>query len=131
LLVIVAAEEAVIVVLSNRIAKFRKTKGDKMDFKVGDWVRWSGFGLEECFQVHAIDEDSQVLQNSDGLVYHVTQCEPWKPKEGEYCWFWNDNQLLNNGSPHFGQYGVLSYTEEFYEHCEPFVGNMPTFAKNT
>ena len=52
--------------------------------------------------------------------------EHWKPKQGEYCWFWNHRQLDNCGSPEFGKYGVYSYTEQFYDFIEPFFGNIPT-----
>lgn len=55
--------------------------------------------------------------------------ENWSPKDGELCWFWSEGQLEHDGSPHFGKYGVSSYTEEFYDFMEPFVGKTPEFTK--
>lgn len=51
--------------------------------------------------------------------------EVWEPKEGELCFFWDDEQLLNHGSPHFGRYGTHSYSYEYYQHCAPFKGELP------
>jgi len=56
--------------------------------------------------------------------------EHWKPLFGEYCWFWNIGQLDYEGSPHFGKYGMYSYTEEYYDFLEPFFGNIPTMKKS-
>lgn len=55
--------------------------------------------------------------------------ENWRPKDGELCWFWSNGQLEHDGSPHFGRYGVSSYTEEFYDFIEPFTGKIPEFMK--
>jgi len=55
--------------------------------------------------------------------------ENWSPKNGELCWFWSKGQLDNDGSAHFGKYGISSYTEEFYDFIEPFTCKIPEFMK--
>lgn len=97
--------------------------------EIGVWVRYfgtitkidrrlnNGYVTLECHNemqpVHILESDLEI----------------WKPQYGEFCWFWDDGQLDNDGTPHFGRYGVLSYTLEFYDHCEPFIGETPTFYK--
>lgn len=91
-----------------------------IDYKEGDWVvdfnrKYPPFQL--------IGEEIEVCSYID------MDCELWKPRYKDYCWFWNNDQLLYNGTPHFGQYGIGCYTEEFYENIEPFIKDIPSYYK--
>ena len=95
-------------------------------FKVGDWVHIPNeFGDLETYKLRY--EDFHGISRKNSQWFSILQ--HWKPKKDEWCWFWNKDQLKYNGSPEFGKYGVLSYTEEFYEHIEPFIGQLPSFCK--
>jgi len=58
-------------------------KGKIMEFKVGDWI---------------IDQYDKHLQLNNSHFYGVSSrtpnwfdnLKPWQPKEGEWCWFWNE-----------------------------------------
>lgn len=98
-----------------------------IDYKEGDWVidknrRWPPFQLIQADHL----KGEQLVETGS---YIDVDCELWKPKYKDYCWFWNDDQLLYNGTPHFGRYGIGSYTEDFYEHIEPFVNDIPSYCK--
>ena len=72
--------------------------------------------------------------NTEPVQYRSDLChlglELWHPKVGEWCWFWNQSDINLSISPHIGQYGNLSYSLEFYDNCEPFIGQLPTFIKD-
>lgn len=84
-------------------------------FKLGDWVEIPSLSTKP------------VQYRSD--LCHLG-LELWQPKVGEWCWFWNSADIELSISPHLGQYGNLSYSLEFYENCEPFIGQLPTFIKD-
>lgn len=51
--------------------------------------------------------------------------ELWVPNEGEWCWFCNNGDVENGISPRIGKYGLMSYTLEYYDLCEPWNKNLP------
>lgn len=60
----------------------------------------------------------------------VSNLRHWKPKIGEYCWFWDVDdtipQLLQ-----FSYYkpdNAYPYRSEFsyFMYCEPFIGQLPS-----
>lgn len=64
---------------------------------------------------------------------------PWHPQEGEYCWFIFD--LSKELKYELGQFDLINYDEcipyygskqhnKFFEYCEPFIGELPTFLKD-
>lgn len=65
--------------------------------------------------------------------------EVWKPKEGEYCWFYNSKTEYHFGKLQSANIGIdgLSTTEYYpqevykrFDFCEPFTGEIPTFLKS-
>ena len=91
--------------------------------------------------------------NTEPVQYRSDLChlglELWKPKPGEWCWFWNDNNYL----PNIRQFSTCLKTIdgtiihlikqdksagilmshcgiEGYTHCEPFIGQLPTTIKD-
>lgn len=65
----------------------------------------------------------QLKQDTNKLDLNIW--EIWAPRDGEYCWFTNTGDLELNISPHLGNYGVLSYTLDYYDLCEPWTKNLP------
>lgn len=65
----------------------------------------------------------QLRQDTNKLDLNIW--EIWTPRDGEYCWFANTCDLDLNISPHLGKYGVLSYTLDYYDLCEPWTKNLP------
>ena len=64
--------------------------------------------------------------------------EHWHPKPGEYCWFLTCNcgyelgqfvETLSNGNFRYR----LNRTNSLFNcsHCEPYIGNLPSFIKDT
>jgi hypothetical protein len=111
-------------------------KGKIMKFKVGDWVMVIQNSAPILYQgyyeiPHRITEISNCIIVDDDTPLGFSECnlKLWQPKVGELCWFWDDNQLLHNGTPHFGRYGVGSYTLSYYDNCEPFFGSIPSFSR--
>lgn len=101
-------------------------------YKKGKFIRDKGTNNKFEKIVDIVDDESE-----DGMFLVVNkmkeenfgcyekEAELWIPQKGEYCWFWNGNQLDYDGRPEFGRYGTLSYTEEFYENIEPYIGEFP------
>ena len=66
--------------------------------------------------------------------HQIEIIEPkWKPKEGEWCWFWEtyskDAALLAR----FERMIECKYSAKnisSYENCAPFVGELPEYLKN-
>ena len=69
--------------------------------------------------------------------YKLSDVELWQPKEGEWCWFYDDTE----GTPIFGRFykqdkdfGNCCYPQHQinspYSYCEPFIGELPTFLQH-
>ena len=87
--------------------------------KVGDWVT-----------------------NTEGFLFRVTENNMhasddftlWMPKEGEWCWMWNDGF----DKPYLEKLMKIDKNGKFYaksvgdrfKHCEPFIGELPSFIKD-
>ena len=55
-----------------------------------------------------------------------SQPEPWKPKKGELCWFWNYGQDKTARLGRFDQMKVTEYVclgFNGFEYCAPFTGS--------
>ncbi len=104
----------------------------KEAFKEGDWVINPFFKGDETpfrFEEHQRD-------NSRTWMKYTSK---WKPKSGEWCWFWNQERV-----PILGRfstvssfrsdlpdetYGIYESVVCRYRHIEPFIGNLPTHLK--
>ena len=74
----------------------------------------------------------KIVDNFDLEYCKQHNCELWDPKQGEWCWFWDDNYTY----PVLRQYeGLDSDTGKsmyrsnlgyYYDYCEPFIGTLPT-----
>ena len=95
------------------------------EFILGDWwIPWTNAKPEK------LTLENIMYYNGTKPYAQNTEVELWHPKVGEWCWFWNQSDINLSISPHIGQYGNLSYSLEFYDNCEPFIGQLPTFIKD-
>ena len=104
-------------------------------FKVGDLITISGGkpwkATEDEVRIYRGKEDEDI--------------KLWRPKEGEWCWFWNNSKDLTlqkfwkieqeyfisffcdkNKSDGLVFYNV---TEKNFKYCEPFVGELPSLLR--
>jgi len=107
-----------------------------MKFKIGDWVTTSS---GETKQITGFSgEQGSTIIHSDGFMCYASDCELWQPKEGEYCWFWNNNEEETAVVSKFiemdatGSYKssiVFAHCYISFDFCEPFIGELPSFLK--
>lgn len=66
---------------------------------------------------------------------YSNECELWKPKEHEWCWFW-DEGMKPVLSKYVRYLKVLGYVSEGawyqkektgWQYCEPFIGELPSY----
>ena len=118
-----------------------------MSFKVGDWVQHKY--LNTIFQVKDIFKDGYLdcitslkleprIKWDSCLFqgkYNSDDCVLWQPKEGEWCWFWNKDSEMPPVLRRFKQTqkdGAHITKDDcyFYDYCEPFIGELPSFLKD-
>ena len=76
------------------------------------------------------NEISTVESNTNMISEHVW--EIWSPKQGEWCWFYDDelNFPLDfvldkfDRMNRFNQY-VTHHGDEWFDYCKPFIGELP------
>lgn len=108
----------------NKAIELYRIKPEEPKFKVGDWVRDLISG-----KIHRVN-------NEDTVNSKFSQVIKWQPKEGEWCWFWNFNEMptleqfskYHNLDDHLGNYETLAV--KLYQHCEPFIGELPSFLQH-
>ena len=80
--------------------------------------------------------------NTEPVQYRSDLChlglELWQPKPKEWCWFWNRDkpnkpklkQLYSINYEHDVHWTYKTIDCKTYQHCEPFIGQLPTFIKD-
>lgn len=86
-------------------------------FKVGDW----------CLDTR--DNNIKQVLNPESPVV-CAYYELWKPKQGEWCWFFYEEDTHGV----IGRYGYPhhEYSGDYQDNCdnyEPFIGELPSFLK--
>jgi len=110
------------------------------NFKIGEWVNCNG-KVQEIIEF--INEGSygkiDMVELTDDYV-HIDELVKWEPKVGEWCWFVFDKKKKQY---ELGQFEEIVYdidgkyytskqnNKKWFEYCEPFIGNLPTFIKGT
>lgn len=98
-----------------------RIKPEESKFKVGDWVT----------------DGIEVWQHKENCrVKNQTSWSLWKPKPGEWCWFYQSKReipTLGNlkyfsDKDSFCAYSTpkASMSVKYFKHCEPFLGQLPT-----
>ncbi len=119
-----------------------RIKPEEPKFKVGDWVveihSTTKAQVLELFgnqiRVKFCYPDAIITTDSSDFI-------PWKPKKGEYCWFWNKGatiiilellEIVEDGNRKY--FAAMPNTPHFlggyYQYCEPFFGTLPTELRN-
>ena len=120
-------------------------------FKVGDYVRHKASkSVHKCIYINAglFKNEIVVTPLRSFNPQYMDNYEPWYPQENEWCWFWNYKIY----PPMFGKFERLGKTDEKYianvywrydipatddeveyrydwKYCEPFIGQLPSKAK--
>ena len=117
------------------------------DFKVGDWVvvkdSKTVFKVADVFKdgytwyAPSIKLEPRNMWDSGvyGIPESQSHLELWYPKEGEWCWFWNKDSEMPPVLRRFKQTqkdGAHITKDDcyFYDYCEPFIGELPSFIKD-
>jgi len=116
-----------------------RIKPDEPAFKVGDWVRYirtDGCGAMQPFGTvtAVIEETIECIQTTNvPYSYPITNYQLWKPQPGEWCWFWTKEYtpILGryDGTNHKQRHTRIGHIGCAYDHCEPFIGTLPTTLK--
>jgi len=92
-------------------------------FKVGDFVRHAvGGGI---FKIQMVtDLGDELFYHDDRRSYRKSSLVQWEPKDGE--WVVVQNFLKEDC------FEVIKYNIFFHStiDCEPFIGELPSFAKD-
>ena len=119
-----------------------RIKSEEPKFKVGDWVveihSTTKAQVLELFgnqiRVKFCYPDAIITTDSSDFI-------PWKPKKGEYCWFWNKGttltvlellEIVDDGNrKYFAAMPNIPHSlGGYYQYCEPFFGTLPTELRN-
>lgn len=102
-----------------------------MEFKVGDWVRNSRFGIVQ------IDRMDDGYLTKDNQYFRV--CELWQPQEGEWLIYPSSYEGFSVGKfSHSEHHEDVNITLAIFtdgssfdiSYCEPFIGQLPSFIKD-
>ena len=114
-------------------------------FKPGDWVQHIELATTyggHILKIEEIDERNEQLGFvsliGQGKTLHSNFAELWKPKLNEWCWFWNRDkpnktklkQLYSINYEHDVHWTYKTIDCKTYQHCEPFIGQLPTNLKD-
>jgi len=77
--------------------------------------------------LYPIDQYREIIANLP-----APQPEPWKPKPGEWCWFWNVGHVVR-----LEQFAELltpslrfkTKKGNWFDNCAPFTGELPEHLK--
>ena len=112
-----------------------RVKPERHKFKVGDWVIHNGKYKQVT---KAVDGYIDSLDNQVAVIMKEESLELWKPKEEEYFWYKNDLVKFHETQTNYGTLlmsarGCSYYPSEenFEDYYEPFIGQLPTYIKDS
>ena len=102
--------------------------------KVGDWVSTAKYGIGIIEHIADTNSPYQVKHFPGRDVYEAEELTPWRPKEGEWCWFWVSSMKYPDLRRFKQYYMLLSQEPDYmaedskylYTRCEPYIGTLPT-----
>ena len=109
------------------------------EFKVGDWVKSIKYRHLRPIKIQTIYESNTrhgtLGLKSNGIVLYSDEVELWTPQPGEWCWFWKG--YPSSEVPQLQQFKELEELGRYttmqkgcFNHCEQFIGELPTFLKD-
>lgn len=111
-----------------------------MKFKVGDWVIVNNV-IQQIVDMNPENDYNiacDMLETTDDYV-PMESADLWQPKEGEWCWFYNDTETGEDTtlgvfkSKRGSAYNCKPIDREeiiTFFCCEPFIGKLPSFPKD-
>ena len=120
--------------------------GNKMQFKIGDWVvqvKENYSNYNKCFKIKSVlSNNTYIVEPNifdvDAIQNTNNQFELWRPKIGEWCWILELHlpfpciqkvlrieEWANCFTYATAYNGTLLITE-----LEPFIGQLPTYLKD-
>ena len=100
----------------------------------GRLIQYSLFGYLNPLSfkptLYPIDQFREIIANLP-----APQPEAWKPKPGEWCWFWDKGENCISVVSRFNSYDAnknypyMTSTGAVYKNCAPFPGEMPEHLK--
>jgi len=129
-----------------------RIKPDEPKFKVGDWVRCNNgplYQIKDVFEMNNTIYTTSIklkdrLEWNDGIhgeLEKLRDCKLWKPKMGDWCWFWcyEDYKCTKQLAKFIGKnYDEPKWALEVmlqngdsakFSYCEPFIGKLPSNIK--
>lgn len=99
-------------------------------FIIGSYVRAGDI----IIKVDLIEYNKLICIELGESIY-INDAEQWYPKDGEWCWFWDektkDKPILRRSGGYTDKYGDRVYYSDksSYLNCEPFLGLLPSNLK--
>jgi hypothetical protein len=108
-----------------------RIKPEEPQFKVGDYVRYIHANSPKSLRISNINCRRYYFENAK-IILRIDEIEKWEPKEGEWCWFWDEHYttaILAKFLEKTNE-GYFEHHSNSFEYCEPFIGTLPTHLKD-
>lgn len=105
------------------------------EFKINDWIKSIKYPHLKPIKIKSIYESNtrpRVLGlRSGGTVLYSDEVKLWIPEPDEWCWFWDRTTIDNpiKHPPKLGQYSRYDFSLNYFNYCEPFIGELPSNLK--
>lgn len=95
----------------------------------GRLIEYSLFGYENPLSfkptLYPIDQFREIIANLP-----APQPEAWKPKPGDWCWFWDDSTRIGVLDQfQYADSGRYYTSKVDWQNCAPFTGDLPPHLK--
>ncbi len=113
-----------------------------MKFKIDDWIVFEAKIIGQVENTREENGKNCILVDGTWYFDDLESISKWEPKEGDFCWFWNNQKDLTCAKffKMDCKYYIVSYlekerlqdhfyflvTEKEFKHCEPFLNTLPT-----
>lgn len=75
--------------------------------------------------------------SANSMIYSLRSCIKWKPKYGDWCWFYNTithppilSQFTTMYRKYYGCSNIGPGRKHTFSKCEPFIGELPSYLKD-
>ena len=118
-----------------------RIKPEEPKFKVGDWlIEIHSNSYAKVLDVFTQEVRVKLYDCNSIITTENTDFKLWQPQLGEWCWFWNKDRLptvaklaeiCNDGNRKY--FAIMPNKPHplggYYENCEPFIGQLPSYLK--
>ena len=119
------------------IENLRIKPEEKYEFKVGDWIRRSGYDINigQIKEINKDINDEVIGFYTERYFFTIDECEPWKPQENEWCLFKKNDSIYALAQFEAGDiYDSNSIIKSvqlgfdgspYWDICQPYLGRLP------